>query len=286
MLPNGLQVRWPAGYPESMNANLMPLPAALPTLTEREARFAEHFAVFDCPADAYLTSGEVAPTTKRSSVLRAAYALLARPHVRARITTLRNAIAAAGPKATQAALVADLQDALAVDVAEIVRLEVVHCPSCYSSPAYHAQWPMLAAAALDAGSSELPPEPLTSDQFDPTRDPWHSCALCLGAGRKVVRMTSTAQLSAPARRLIRGYETHADGSVKKVLLTDTAQLRQELHRTIPGFYAPDRSVTVNLNADIKPLRHDMTLDEVVAAWESISPTEALPVPEDTVVSEQ
>jgi hypothetical protein len=267
-----------------MNANMNQLPAALPSLTEREARFAEHFAVFDSPVDAYTASGEVAPSTKRTSMQRAAYALLARPHVRARITTLRNQIAAAGPKATQAALVADLQDALTVDVAEIVRVTVVHCPHCYSSPAYDTAWPILAAQVLDSGSTDFPPNPLPLGHFDPDREPWSNCASCLGAGRNVVRMTSTDKLSAPARRLVRGYETHSDGSVKKLLLVDQTALRQELHRTVPGFYAPDRSVSLNLNADIKPLKRGMTVEEALAIMQEVAP---LSEPNDpNVVSEQ
>ncbi len=249
----------------------MPLPTALPALTPREARFAEHFAVFDCPADAYLTSGEVAPTTKRSSVLRAAYALLARPHVRGRITELRNAIAAAGPKATQAALVADLQDALAVDVAEIVRLEVVHCPTCYSSPAYEAWWSGTAAATLDAGSLDLPPEPLPVGHFDPDREPWSHCAQCLGAGRQVVHATPSARLSPAARRLVRGYELDSSGNVKKILLVDQTQLRQELHRTVPGFYAPTSSVALNLHAEVKPLKRGMSIEEALAIMHEVAP---------------
>jgi hypothetical protein len=264
-----------------MSANMIALPAALPSLTEREARFAEHFAVFDSPVDAYAASGEVAPTTKRISMRRAAYALLARPHVRARITELRNHIAANGPKATQAALVADLQEALAVDVAEIVRLTVAHCPACYSSDAYAKAWPILAAAALDEGLADVPPAPLPVDQFDPDREPWANCASCLGAGRSVVRMTSTDRLSAPARRLVRGYETHSDGSVKKLLLADQNELRRELHRTVPGFYAPDRSVSLNLHADLKPLKRSMSVEEALAIMQEVAP-----LADASVVSEQ
>ena len=88
-----------------MNTYSAHLPAA-PTvsLTEREARFAEHMAVFDDPAAAWQASGDVR-TTKRLSMQRAAYALLARPHVRNRITELRNRMAEVGPQATRAALV-------------------------------------------------------------------------------------------------------------------------------------------------------------------------------------
>jgi len=266
---------------------MIPIPAALPTLTEREARFSEHYAVFDCPADAYLASGEVAATTKRSSVLRSAYALLARPHVRARVTELRNQIAAAGPKATQAALVADLHAALDVDVAEIVRLDVVHCPDCYSSPAYGDWWPLAFAKAMDAGAAEMPPQPLPAGHFDPLRPAWDCCATCLGAGRQVVHATPTAELSPAARRLVRGYETYGDGTVKKIIVADQAALRTELHKTIPGFYAPTSSVSLNLNADIKPLKRGMTVEEALAIMQEIAPTaDAAPANHPNVVSEQ
>jgi hypothetical protein len=272
-----------------MNAITNQLPAALPALTEREARFAEHIAVFDSPVDAYAASGEVGPNTKRTSMQRAAYALLARPHVRSRIVELRNQIAAAGPKATQAALVSELQESLAVDVAEIVRLDVVHCPDCYSTDVYDTVWPMLFAEALDSGSAEMPPNPLPKGHFDPDRPPWTHCASCLGAGRQVVRATPTSELSAPARRLVRGYETHSDGSVKKILIADQAALRTELHRTVPGFYAPTSSVSLNLSAELKPLKRGMSVEEALALMQEVAPTTdtAPPTPNDpTVVSEQ
>jgi hypothetical protein len=266
-----------------MNALMSQLPAALPSLTEREARFSEHYAVFDCPADAYLASGEVAPTTKRSSVLRAAYAILARPHVRDRIVELRNAIAANGPQATRAALVRELQEAADVDVREIVNVTRHHCPQCYSSPAYGDWWPMAAAKAIDSGSADMPPAPLPEGHFDHARDPWTDCAGCRGAGVTVTHYTPWDQLSPAARRCLRGVECYGDGALKKVLIADGSQIREQLHRTVPGFYAPTSSVSLNLNANIPPLRRDMTLDEVVAAFEAVSPTEALPAPDNSTL---
>jgi hypothetical protein len=237
--------------------------APLRAISEREERFAQHLAVFDDPAAAYLASG-VCSSTNRAYIRTMAYALKGRPHVAARITALRNEIAAVGPQATQAALVADLQEALAVDVAEIVRLDVVHCPHCYSSPAYATAWPILAAQCLDSGSTDFPPQPLTVDQFDPEREPWLSCALCLGAGRQLVRATPTDKLSAPARRLVRGYETHSDGSIKKLLLVDQTQLRTELHRTVPGFYTPARSVSLTATVDATKAFEQMSEAEMLA----------------------
>jgi hypothetical protein len=259
--------------------------APLRALSEREERFAQHLAVFDDPAAAFLASGESA-SSDRKSIRQMAYAIKARPHVAARIMALRNDIAALGPQATQAALVQQLTEALEVDVAEIVRLEVVHCASCYSSPHYHAAWPMLAAAVLDAGRIDTPPEPLADGEFDPERPPWPRCGACLGAGRQVVHATATDKLSAPARRLVRGYETHADGSMKKLVLVDQAALRTELHRTVPGFYAPERTLNAHVHLDVKPLKRGMTLEEAAALWETISPTNTDDDAHERVVSDQ
>lgn len=270
-----------------MNATMIPLPAALPSLTEREARFAEHFAVYADPAAAYAASGEVAPTTKRTSVQRAAYAILARPHVRDRIVELRNQIAANGPQATRAALVRALQEAADVDVREIVNVTRHHCPDCYANAAYADWWPLAAAKAIDALSPDTPPAPLPEGHFDHTREPWTNCAGCRGAGIAVTHWTPFDQLSPAARRLLRGVELFGDGALKKVLIADGSQIREQLHRTIPGFYAPTSSVSLNINADIKPLKRGMTVEEALAIMQEISPTaDATPANDPTLVSIQ
>ncbi len=256
--------------------------APLTTLTERECRFAEHYAVFDSPVDAWQASGEVAPTTKRTSMQRAAYAMLGRTHVRQRITEIRNAMAEAGPQASRAALVADLQEAVAVDVREIVALNVHHCRECYSTPAYTDAWPINVALALDAGHAP-PPSPLKAGVFDPDREPCPTCAACRGAGINVVRFTPFDKLSAPAKRLLRGVECHSDGSIKKILLADQSALRLELHKTVPNFYAPTTSVNLNLNATVKPLKRGMTVEEALQVMETLAPTID---PDANVVSSQ
>lgn len=262
-----------------MSAIVNNLPAVpLPSLSEREALFAEHFAVFDDPAAAWQASG-VVTTTKRLSMQRAAYGYLARPHVRARVAHLRNRMAEAGPQASRAVLVRELEEAAGVDVREIVTLAVHHCPSCYSSPAYGAWWPNATLAAATKGDA-LPPDPMTAGEFDPDREPWRACSACAGAGRQVVHWTPFDQLSPPARRLLRGLELHSDGGLKRVLLADQNQLREQLHKTVPGFYAPATSVNLNLNAHVAPLG-DMTRDEALAFLDRIAPQ-----PDPSVVSEQ
>jgi hypothetical protein len=253
------------------NRNLT-LGAPLPVLTDREAKFAEYMAMFDNPADAWVASGPVGAKTKRQSMQRVAYDMLARPAVRARIIQLRNAMAEQGAQSTRAALVSELEAACEVDTREIVDLRVGHCPSCYSSPAFAA------ARAQDAAL----PSPLAVDVFDPKREPWEACAACRGAGVITTHFTPFDKLSAPARRLLRGVERYGDGSIKRVLIADQSALRMELHKVVPNFYAP--TVNVNLNADVKPLT-GLSVDEALAIMESVAPT--LPAPPDpTVVSQQ
>jgi hypothetical protein len=260
-----------------MNDYSAHLPAA-PTvsLTEREARFAEHMAVFDDPAAAWQASGDVR-TTKRLSMQRAAYALLGRPHVRARITELRNRMAEVGPQATRAALVADLQEAINVDVREIVSLTVTHCPDCYSSPVYTDGW---ALRCLQASDGQWLPRPLKPGEFDPNRPPWEACASCRGAGVPVVHFTPFDQLSAPAKRLLRGVEMNATGGIKKILLADQSALRMELHKTVPNFYAPTTSINLNINTP-QPLKRGMTVAEALQVMQTLAPTS-----DATVVSDQ
>jgi hypothetical protein len=271
-----------------MPSEITTLPFA--TLTEREERFAGHLAVYDDPAAAWIASGEVRPTTGRRSIQSQAYRMRALPHVAARIVELRNAIAANGPQATRAALVADLQACADVDVREIVTVTRHHCPACYSSPAYATAWPLIAAQALDSGSVDMPPQPLSVGHFDHTREPWADCAQCRGAGVAVTHWTPFDQLSPAARRLLRGVELYGDGSLKKVVIADGSQVREQLHRTIPGFYAPAASVQLNLHADIKPLKRGLTVEEALVMMEDFAPaaTDALaaPVDDPTVMSEQ
>lgn len=264
-----------------MNAIMSNLPAVpLPTLTDREARFAEHMAIYDDPASAWQASGEV-KSTKRLSMQRAAYGYLARPHVRNRITELRNRMAAAGPVATKAALVRDLEESAKVDVREIYQLVTHHCPACYSSPAYVAWWANALADAAEHGEP-APTAPMAPGTFDPDRPPWARCGGCAGAGRPVTHYTNFDELSPAARRVLRGVELHSDGTLKRVHVADITQLNLELHKTVPGFYAPTTSVSLNLHAEAKPLK-GLTVEEALAIMESVAPTEpALPAPNNAI----
>jgi hypothetical protein len=241
----------------------------MPTLTEREARFAEHYAVYDDPAAAWEYSGEVKPGTKRRSMQMQAYRMRSLPHVRNRIVELRNSMAAAGPVATKAALLRDLEESAAVDVREIFILTKHHCPACYASAAYVAWWANALADAAEHGEP-VPAAPMAPGTFDSTRKPWSECAGCAGAGRPVTHYTSFDELSPAARRLLRGIEMNSDGGIKRVLITDPNELSERLHRTVPGFYAPTTSVSLNLHAEAKPLK-GLSVEEALAIMDSVAP---------------
>jgi hypothetical protein len=199
-----------------------------------------------------------------------AYRTLRHPAVAARITALRNAAAAGDDAMSRERLIADLEAMVNVETSELMELRVVPCPACWPTP---DAWTLAAAAAIDA-CRDVP----SADEPNP------SCMSCAGAGRNVGHLKNTADLPLPARRMFKGLEFFPDGGVKRVLLHDAAQLRIELHK-LKGLHV-DRSVSLNLNADIKPLKRGMTVEEALAIMQEIAPTADAATDDDSVVSEQ
>jgi hypothetical protein len=250
--------------------NLVP---ATKVLTAKQEAFAVHYATFGDPVQAYRHAYN-STTTRRASVQQAAWETLHHPAVSGRITALRNAAAAGDEAVSRERLIADLEAMVNVDTSEFMELRVVPCPVCWPTP---DAWTLAAAAAIDV-CRDAP----SADE------PNQSCMNCAGAGRNVGHLRNTADLSLPARRMFKGLEFFPDGGIKRVLLHDAAQLRIELHK-LKGMHV-DRSVSLNLNADIKPLKRGMSVEEALAIMQEIAPTatDVLPAPADdpTVVSEQ
>lgn len=238
-------------------------------LTSKQEAFAVHYATFGDPVQAYRHAYEVT-TTRRASVQQMAYRTLHHPAVSARITALRNAAAVGDDAMSRERLIADLEAMVNVDTSEFMELRVAPCLVCWPTP---DAWALAAAAALDAGH-DAP----SADEPNP------HCMNCAGAGRNVGHLRNTADLSLPARRMFKGLEFFPDGGVKRVLLHDAAQLRIELHK-LKGMHV-DRSVSLNLNADIKPLKQGMSVEEALAIMQEIAPTADAAAPDDSVVSEQ
>lgn len=267
-------VAYPLAYPLPCKFSLFGIrhmPSALttiePRLTDSQERFAVHYATFGDPTGAYRHAYDV--TTSNIKTQRAAASrLLAHPGVAQRVVTLRNAAAAGDATLSAHRLIRDLEDMVNVDTNDLMQLRVVPCPAC---------WPddVLAAAVGRALATQTP--------WPDVGTPRDNCAACAGAGRPVGQLFNTADLPLPARRLFKGIQFYPDGGVKQVLLHDTAALRVELHK-LKGMHV-DRSVSLNLNADLKPLKRGMSVEEALQIMESIAPT--LPAPNlPDVVSEQ
>jgi len=247
------------------------LPAAQakpPSLTASQERFAVHYAAFGDPVAAYQHAYNPT-TTRRASLQQLAYRVRNHPAVAQRVVTLRNAAAANDATMSAHRLIRDLEDMVNVDTNDLMQLRVVPCPSCWPDDA-------LAAAVGRAIAAQT--------QMPDSNAPRDDCPTCAGAGRPVGQLFNTADLPLPARRLFKGIQFYPDGGVKQVLLHDTAALRVELHK-LKGMHI-DRSVSLNLNADLKPLKRGLTVEEALQIMESIAPTESAALPALDVVSEQ
>lgn len=251
------------------------MPSALatvdPRLTDSQERFAVHYATFGDPSGAYRHAYDVTTSNVRTQ-RAAASRLLAHPGVAARVVTLRNAAAAGGDRLSTQALIADLEAMVDVDPATLMDVRSVPCGAC---------WPdaVLAAAVVRAYA--------TQTDLPDSNVPRDDCPACAGSGRLVGAITPTAELPIAARRLVKGIEFYDGGSVKRVVYHDQATLRTELHK-LKGMHV-DRSISLNLNADLKPLKRGMSVDEALSAMAALGLPAALPPdqPDDsTVVSEQ
>jgi hypothetical protein len=237
-------------------------------LTDAQERFAAHYATFGSPVDAYRASYDVVTSNVRTMRTQASR-LLAHPAITARVVALRNAQAADGESLSKAVLIADLEAMVDVDPSTLMDVATVPCGLC---------WPDDMAIAKAAARAMAAREPMPA--FDQPRS---DCPACVGSGRLVGHITPTAQLPLAARRLIKGIEFYDGGGVKRVVYHDQATLRTELHK-LRGLHV-DRSVSLNLNAELKPLKRGMSVDEALAIMESIAPTEPAALPAAAIDAE-
>jgi len=214
-------------------------PSSTDSLTARQEAFAQAVGAQGLPlADAY----EVAYSTlsaSRATIRTNAHKLARNLRVARRIQELRDATAGRSVRST-AALIAELEEAVSADPAELVRIEVGCCPECWSDG-------------------------------DHGRDANPDCGKCFGQGAARVHYASTDAASPGARRLVRGIETWPDGSLKRLHLHDQTALRIELHR-LRGLHV-ERSVNLNVNTSTRDLVH-MTAEQRLDFLESLRPTAA------------
>jgi hypothetical protein len=218
-------------------------------LTARQESFARGYAEGLPAVDAYVAAFEL--TTSRAAARVSACRLLRMPKVSARVRELQDAAAARSTRSA-AALIRELEEMVDADIGELVRLDVASCEAC---------WPV---------------------ETDRSREPNPDCSACHGAGEPRVKFNSTADASLGVRRLLRGVELYPNGNLKRLLLHDQTALRIELHR-LRGLHI-ERSISLNLNATLKPLPRGMSIEEALVLMEAVAPTvDAAQEPDASVI---
>lgn len=223
------------------------------SLTPKQDAFARRYAEIGVAVDAYCAVYDTGGSRVTARVN--AYKLLRQPKVAAKVREYQNANAAASQRSTEA-LIADLEAAVDADPNELVRLDVGCCRHCWGVGGGY-QWRDVQefARAFDRYIAALgTPKPLPAPddaggfEYRADREANPECDACHGSGIPRVVFSSSADVSPGARRLLRGIELHADGTVKRILLHDQTALRVELHR-LRGMHI-DRSLQLQVSARV------------------------------------
>jgi phage terminase small subunit len=241
-------------------------------LTQRQDAFCRLFIQTGVAVDAYEAAYDTEGGNRATARVNA-YRLLKNPKVQQRIRELQDAAADRSLRSTTA-LIQELQEAVDADINELVRLDVGCCRHCHGIGGKYQfkdgdEWALAFATALDSKGVIPVPSDAGGYGFDPHREVNPSCGECLGAGVPRVIFSSTADVSRGARRLLRGVELHADGSVKRLLLHDQSALRIELHK-LRGLHV-DRSISIAASVNVPPPK-DWTTEDALQFLESIRPT--------------
>jgi phage terminase small subunit len=259
------------------NTELVPTAPAEPisgstaiALRPKVEHFAQLYAAHGNASKAYREAFEVRPDTRPGTVWQNAYDLVHDPQVAERV---RQLLAQAAEHATISARarMVHLQSIVEADPGELVRIASECCRRCHGVNHAH-QWVDFAEylAALSAAIAKNEKRaarrqretPLPSDEggygFDPNREPAEDCPQCYGRGTQRVIITDTHKLSPSARALLKSIRQKPNGEVE-VQLHDKLAASDQLNR-MQGTYI-DRSVNVNINAHVEPLR-DMTPAEI------------------------
>ena len=228
-----------------MPGELIPAPRPPRPLLPRQEKFAQLLATGISATEAYAATHRRRGSSRhgmRSNAFRAAH----HPVIARRVMELQAAAVVDAERAIKAR-VAYLQRIATADPAEIARVVAEPCVGCW------------------------PPE-----SHEPQPNP--ACSKCRGEGVRRVVITSTDELSPAGRALLKSVRQKADGSIEVRLHDQLAAV--DILNKMQGAYV-DRSVTLNISAEIKPLKRGMTVEEAVALMESIAPTT-----DSSVVSDQ
>jgi phage terminase small subunit len=241
-------------------------------LTPKQENFAQRFAACGNAAKAYREAFECSPSIRPATVAQRAYELVHSPGVASRVRELV-AIAAEGTTIDARSRMVRLQDIVEADPGELVRTVAEACRYCHGDAHQH-QWIDAAefCAAVEEASHLGKPMPSCDGGFGytPHAEPHERCPRCHGDGVMRVVITPTDQLSPAARRLLKGIRQKATGEVV-ITLHDQIAAADMLNK-MQGVYV-DRSVSVNVNANLPPLK-EMTTEQALDFLESLKPTNA------------
>jgi hypothetical protein len=255
-------------------------------LTPRQDSFCRLYAETGIALDAY-EAAYACPTSSRATIRVNAYRLLRNPKVAQRVRELQDAASATSVRST-ASLIRDLEDIVDADVNMLMQLQVGACRHCHGAGgAYQWKDALEYATALVAHYESKGAVAMPSDaggfgyRLDAEANP--ACNTCAGAGIPRAVFNSTADAPRGARRLLKGIELHADGSVKRVVLHDQMAARIELHR-LRGLHV-ERSLNLNLNANVPAMPKSMSVEQAMELLAKLAPVpaDADDTPEDAEI---
>jgi phage terminase small subunit len=233
-----------ADAPATGSAVVSASPGTSVALSPKREAFARHYAAHGNATEAFKAAFDCRNVSRRS-MRELAYRTAHEPAVRARVRELL-AQAAERVVVDRAAMIADLLDIATADPSELVNIVTDPCAWCWPAEAL--------AAAIDHG------------EF-PDRDaPREGCERCRGRGVQRQIITDTADMSGPARRLIAGVETKADGSLK-LRLVDQLAARRELAELMGWHVSRSESKSLNINANV-PVPQNVSAEDVLDLWKA------------------
>jgi hypothetical protein len=172
---------------------------------------------------------------RANTIARRAFELVHRPDIEARVRELL-AVAAEGTTVSARARMVHLQSIVEADPGELVRIVAEPCKDCYPADAF----------------AEAPRE---------------DCASCRGYGASRLIITPTDQLSASARRLLKGIKRSSSGDIE-LRLHDQLAAADMLNK-MQGSYAPERSLSVSASVNMDFA--SMSREQQLAFLDSIRP---------------
>ena len=217
-----------------------PEPAALaPNLTARQERYARCVATGMSYAEAFRQAALVA--SNANSMSRQIATLNRTPHVRARITELRQR-ADEQTVSTIAERMAWLRLIVMADPEELSRVVREPCDLC---------WPEAEIAA--AYSAHFAPSPFVEERpgLPDTTVPRDNCPRCRGDGHSRVVITPTAELSLSGRALYKGASQNEKGVIT-VEMQDQAAAADMLNKLQSAYVT--RSLNLNANVAVHAAR--------------------------------